>query len=61
MKKSLVKLLAIYATQEELRKFELIKAFHGRNSNSDMLRVLINNEAKRILEKNNASAINQPQ
>lgn len=60
MKKSLVKPIALYATQEEVRKFELIKAFHGRSSNSDMLRVLINNEAKKIFEKNTSSDVAQP-
>ena len=60
MKKTLVKPIAIYATEEEVKKFELIKTFHGRSSNSDMLRVLINNEVKKILEKNNAPAIAQP-
>ena len=60
MKKSLVKPIAIYATQEEVRKFELIKAFHGRSSNSDMLRVLINNEAKKIFKKNTSNDVAQP-
>ena len=60
MKKSLVKPIALYATQEELRKFELIKAFYGRSSNSDMLRVLINNEAKKIFEKNTSNDVAQP-
>ena len=60
MKKTLVKPIAIYATQEEVKKFELIKTFHGRSSNSDMLRVLINNEVKKILEKNTSNDVVQP-
>lgn len=58
MKKTLVKPIAIYATPEEVRQFELIKAFHNRSSNSDMLRVLIKNEAEKILGKNTPSGIN---
>ena len=60
MKKTLVKPIAIYATPEEVRKFELIKAFHKRSSNSDMLRVLIDNEVEKILGKNNPAAVIQP-
>lgn len=61
MKKTLVKPIAIYATPEELRQFELIKAFHNRSSNSDMLRVLIKNEAEKILKKNVPNGVLQPQ
>ena len=60
MKKTLVKPIAIYATEDEVKKFELIKTFHGRSSNSDMLRVLINNEVKKILEKNTSNGVAQP-
>lgn len=60
MKKTLVKPIAIYATQEEVKKFELIKTYHGRSSNSDMLRVLINNEVKKILDKNTSNDVAQP-
>jgi len=60
MKKTLVKIIAIYATPEEVRLFEFIKAFHNRSSNSDMLRVLIKNEAEKILNKNNPAKVIQP-
>ena len=59
MKKTLAKPIALYATPEEIRKFELVKAYHNRSSNSDMLRVLIENELKKILNINNADASTQ--
>ena len=52
MKKPVVKQIAAYVTPEELRQFELVKAFYNRSNNSDMLRVLIKNEAEKILPKN---------
>lgn len=48
----LVRQLALGANEEEIRKFELIKNFHCRKSDSDMLRFLINQEAEKILPKN---------
>ncbi len=56
MKKTLVKPIALYATKKELSLFQLIKKHHNRTSNADMLRVLINQEAEKILKENNASA-----
>ena len=47
----LVRQIAIGANEEEVRKFELIKNFHCRKSDSDMLRFLINREAEKILPK----------
>ena len=47
----LVRQLALGANEEEVRKFELIKNFHCRKSDSDMLRFLINQEAEKILPK----------
>ena len=47
----LVRQLALGANEEEVRKFELIKNFHCRKSDSDMLRFLINQEAGKILPK----------
>jgi len=44
--------LALGATEEEIRKFELIKNFYCRKSDSDMIRFLINQEAEKILPKN---------
>ena len=52
MKKAVIKQIAAYMTPEELRQFELVKAFHNRSNNSDMIRVLIKNEAEKILPKN---------
>ena len=57
MKKPVVKQIAVYMTLEELHQFELVKAFYNRSSNSDMLRVLIKNEAEKILPKNIPSGI----
>ena len=45
----LVRYLALGANAEELEKFELIKQYHSRRSDSDMLRFLINQEAEKIL------------
>lgn len=56
MKRTIIKPLALYATREELKQFELIKRHHNRNSNADMLRVLIKQEAEKILGKNTADA-----
>ena len=47
----LVRQLALGANAEEVRKFELIKTYHCRRSDSDMLRFLINQEAEKILPK----------
>ena len=47
----LVRQLALGANEEEVRKFELIKNFHCRKSDSDMLRFLINQEAEKILPR----------
>jgi len=44
--------IALFASQEEVRKFELIKTFHCRKSDSDMVRFLINQEAEKIFPKN---------
>lgn len=43
--------LALGATEEEVRKFELIKNFYCRKSDSDMIRYLINKAAE-AAEKN---------
>ncbi|MBQ7731450.1 MAG: hypothetical protein IJT68_06395 [Lentisphaeria bacterium] len=56
MKRSFVKPIALYATKKELSLFQLIKKHHNRTSNADMLRVLINQEAEKILKENNATA-----
>ena len=53
MKKTVIKPIALFATREELKQFELIKRHHNRASNADMLRVLIKQDAEKILEKNN--------
>lgn len=61
MKKPVVKQIAAYVTPEELRQLELVKAFHNRSSNSDIIRVLIKNEAEKILPKNTpVGAISSP-
>lgn len=60
MKKPVIKQIAAYVTPEELRQFELVKAYHNRSNNSDMLRVLIKNEAEKILPKNTPTGIIQP-
>ena len=57
MKRELVKPIALYATEEELKLLELIKQHHNRTSNADMLRVLIRQEAEKILPKNNHGRI----
>lgn len=53
MKKNIIKPIALFATREELKQFELIKRHHNRASNADMLRVLIKQEAEKILAQNN--------
>ena len=60
MKKAVIKQIAAYMTPEELRQFELVKAFHNRSNNSDMIRVLIKNESEKILSQNIPISINQP-
>ena len=60
MKKPVIKQIAAYVTEEEMRQFELVKTFHNRSNNSDMLRVLIKNEAEKILPKNVPAGIVQP-
>ena len=47
----IIRQLALGANAEEVRKFELIKTYHCRRSDSDMLRFLINQEAEKILPK----------
>ena len=49
---ALCRQLALGATEEEVRKFEQIKKFYCRKSDSDMIRFLISQEAKKILSKN---------
>lgn len=51
-KPTLCRQLALGATEDEVRKFELIKNFHCRKSDSDMIRFLINQEAEKIFPKN---------
>lgn len=43
------KLYAIVATPEIATKIELLKSYHHRSNNSDLLRYLINTEAEKIL------------
>ena len=57
MKRELVKPIALYATEEELKLIQLIKDYHKRPTTSDMLRVLIHQEAEKILAKNNHGRI----
>ena len=54
----LVRQLALAANEEEVRKFELIKNFHCRKSDSDMLRFLINQESEKILPKPTPIVVN---
>ena len=49
--------LSLFANAEECRKFEFVKSFYCRKSDSDMLRFLINQEAEKILSKNTATAV----
>ena len=49
--------LALFASAEECRKFELIKTYHCRKSDSDMLRFLINQEAEKIFPQNTTIAV----
>ena len=51
--------LAMGANKEELHKFELIKDYHQRKSDSDMIRFLINQEAEKILKKSTPIVVNQ--
>ena len=44
--------LALQATEEEVKLFELIKEHHQRKSDSDMIRFLIVQESKKILSQN---------
>ena len=44
-----LKHISLFATREEVRVFEQIKKAHNRKTDSDMLRVLIQNEAEKIL------------
>lgn len=47
--------IALNATKEEIKLFELIKAFHQRKSDSDMIRFLIVQEAGKILPKTSSA------
>lgn len=49
---AIIRQLALGANEEEIQKFELIKTYHCRKSDSDMLRFLINKEAEKIFSKN---------
>lgn len=51
--------LALQATEEEVRLFELIKDHHQRKSDSDMIRFLIVQESKKILSQNSGIQIIQ--
>ena len=44
--------LALAATIEEVKRFEAVKRYHKRSSDSDTLRFLIDQEAEKILSKN---------
>ena len=50
--------LSLQATEEEVRLFELIKEHYQRKSDSDMIRFLIIQESKKILNQNTAMAVN---
>jgi|GEM_PF-5959615 len=51
--------LALQATEEEVKLFELIKEHHQRKSDSDMIRFLIVQESKKILSQNSGIQIIQ--
>ena len=44
--------IALHATPEEVYHVEILKAFYMRKTNSDLLRFLINEQAKKILPQN---------
>ena len=50
--------LALQATEEEIKLFELIKEHHQRKSDSDMIRFLIIQESKKILNQNSGITLN---
>lgn len=47
--------VSLAATDEEMRKLEIIQAHHRRRSKSDAVRFLIETEAEKILSKNVAN------
>ena len=52
--------ITIYANVEEQAMFERIKRFHQRNTDSDMLRLLIKQENKKILSGRVSIETNSP-
>ena len=56
-----VRQLALSASAEEVRKFEVIKAHHRRRSDSDTIRFLIEQEAEKILSQNRPIGLNNAQ
>lgn len=53
--------IAIWATPEEIEKIEALKRHHARNTNADLLRFLINQEAEKILPLIISNEINAEQ
>ena len=51
--------LALGASAEELRKFEVIKAHHRRRSDSDTIRFLIEQEAEKILSSSTPMVVKE--
>lgn len=51
--------ISIWATPEEVQMFDRLKKHLMRRTNSDLIRHLINQEDKKILEKNISNEIKQ--
>ena len=51
------KQIAIWMTAEELERLELVKEHLNRKTNSDTLRVLVDEAAKKFLPANTAMAL----
>ena len=55
-------LIAIHATPEEVAKIQLLKAYYGRKTNSDLLRYLLQSASQKILQqKVSIETLHEPQ